>query len=247
MPRKSNTRKTAESTDTPKNVKAKTSTKKDVKDVKKVKKESKKDKKEVTQEDDVSDVEVNIVEDETEGETETETETDSASRKKRVAPTKESVLLGFDDLVTSIEEEITRLRESTTKSKGVKYLRSLGKKVKNLRSQSARVMKQKTRVNRKNNNNSGFLKPVGISQEMAKFTGWDPKELKSRVDVTKYICKYIKDNELQNPADRRQIRADPKLSKLLKYDPKENEPLTYYRLQTHMKPHFIKIDGESKK
>lgn len=161
--------------------------------------------------------------------------------KKRRVPTKESVAAGFDELVSSIDEEITRLRESQSKSKGVKYLRSLGKKVKTLRGQAARVMKQRQRSTRKNNSNSGFLKPVKISGEMAKFTGWDQKELKSRVDVTKYICQYIRENDLQNPSDRRQILADAKLSKLLKYDAdKAKDPLTYYRIQSYIKPHFIK-------
>jgi chromatin remodeling complex protein RSC6 len=169
---------------------------------------------------------------------------DTSEKKKRTIPTKESIIIEFDELVSSIEEEIAKLRESSIKSKGVKYLRSLGKKVKTLRNHSVRVMKQKNRVNRKNNNNSGFLKPVQISEEMAKFTGWNPDDLKSRVDVTKYICKYIKDYDLQNPADRRQIRADPKLAKLLKYDSKKDDPLTYYRLQTYMKPHFIKNDDK---
>jgi len=169
---------------------------------------------------------------------------DTSEKKKRTIPTKESIIIEFDELVSSIEEEIARLRESSTKSKGVKYLRSLGKKVKTLRNHSVRVMKQKNRVNRKNNNNSGFLKPVQISEEMAKFTGWNPEDLKSRVDVTKYICKYIKDHDLQNPVDRRQIRADLKLSKLLKYDSKKDDPLTYYRLQTYMKKHFIKNDDK---
>ena len=74
---------------------------------------------------------------------------------------------------------------------------------------------------------------------MAQFTGWNQKDLKSRVDVTKYICNYIKDNDLQNPSDRRQILADSKLSKLLKYDSKTSDPLTYYKIQTYMKPHFL--------
>ena len=170
------------------------------------------------------------------------------TKRKRSVPTRDTVLEGFDALVTSVDEEITKLRESSTKAKGVKFLRSLNKKVKTLRSQAARVMKQRQRTNRKNNNNSGFLKPVKISREMARFTGWDPKELRSRVDVTKYICKYIKDNDLQNPADRRQIRvlADPKLKKLLGYDAsKDDKPLTYYRLQTYMKKHFIKEEKKS--
>jgi chromatin remodeling complex protein RSC6 len=161
-------------------------------------------------------------------------------KKKRVPPTRDSVLLLIDDLILSVEGEITRLRESAVKCKGVKFLRSLNKRVKSLRSQSARVMKQRKRVTRKNNNNSGFLKPVVISPEMAEFTGWDPEEMKSRVAVTKFICKYIKDNDLQNPDDRRKIVADEKLSNLLNYDKDRDEPLTYYRLQTHMKTHFTK-------
>lgn len=161
--------------------------------------------------------------------------------KSRQVPTKESVVESFDDLVELVEAEINRLREIQNKAKGVKFLRSLNKRIKSLRSQTARVMKQRQRTNRKNNNNSGFLKPVRISNDMAKFTGWDASELRSRVDVTKHICKYIRENELQNPADRRQILADSKLSKLLSYDSKkETEPLTYYRIQSYMKKHFIK-------
>ena len=64
--------------------------------------------------------------------------------------------------------------------------------------------------------------------------------------ITKYICNYIKEHDLQNPKDRRQIKADPKLSKLLNYDSKRDDPLTYYRLQTHMKRHFIKPDEVKK-
>ena len=191
---------------------------------------SKKQKDEPVEEPDVSDVES--------GET---------PKKKRRVPTKESVSEGFDDLVTVIDDEIARLRESPGKAKGVKFLRGLGKSIKVLRGHSVRVMKQKQKTNRKNNTNSGFLKPVQISKDMAKFTGWDSTELKSRVDVTKYICKYIRDNNLQNPADRRQIVADKKLSKLLEYNAdKDDKPLTYYRIQTYMKKHFTNPpkDGE---
>jgi len=170
-----------------------------------------------------------------------ETTVESKSRRQ---PTKESVVEYFDELITSIEDEISRLRETPqNKTKGVKFLRSLGKQLKSLRGQTTRVMKQRVRTNRKNNNNSGFLKPVKISKDMAKFTGWDPEVLRSRVDVTKYVCNYIRENNLQNPTDRRQILADNKLSKLLKYDSKtSSEPLTYYRIQTHLKPHFIKTE-----
>jgi chromatin remodeling complex protein RSC6 len=164
-------------------------------------------------------------------------------KKKRVLLTRDMILSSFDEITNLIDAEITSLRDSQTKTKGVKFLRSLGKKIKTLKNHSARIIKQRNTNNKKvsNNSNSGFLKPVQISKEMAKFTGWDATLLKSRVDVTKFLCNYIKENDLQNPKDRRQILADSKLSKLLKYDSKkETEPLTYFRIQSCLKDHFIK-------
>lgn len=191
-------------------------------------------------------VKKNVVEEEEVVEEEVVSDVESTTQpaNTRRQPTRESVVESFEELVHSIDTEIARLRETPqTKTKGVKFLRSLGKRVKTLRAQTTRVMKQRVRTNRKNNNNSGFLKPVQISKDMAKFTGWDPETLHSRVDVTKYVCNYIRENDLQNPDDRRQILVDNKLSKLLKYDSKnETEPLTYYRIQTHLKPHFVKTD-----
>lgn len=161
------------------------------------------------------------------------------SSRRRTAPTRESVLAEFDELVQSLETEITALRDSTDKNKGVKFLKTVAKRVKTIQANTARVMKQKQPSTRKNNN-SGFLKPVKLSKEMSAFTGMPADGQHSRVDVTKYICGYIKDHNLQNPQDRRQIIADAKLSKLLSYDAKKDEkPLTYYRIQSLLKPHFV--------
>lgn len=160
-------------------------------------------------------------------------------KKRRVQPTRESVLEELDAIIMTIDKEITNKRESETKVKGIKFLRSLRKSIKTSRSHSARVMKTKNRVPRKNNKNSGFRKPVEVSKEMANFAGWNHGELHSRVDVTKFLCDYIKEHDLQNPEDRRQIKPDKKLQTLLRYDPKKSDnPLTYFRLQSLMKPHF---------
>jgi chromatin remodeling complex protein RSC6 len=73
---------------------------------------------------------------------------------------------------------------------------------------------------------------------MADFAGWDPSELKSRVDVTRYLCAYIRENGLQNPDDRRKIVVDNKLKDLLNYGDNESEPLTYPNLQRVIQPLF---------
>ena len=171
--------------------------------------------------------------------------TEESSTDKRKLPTRDSVIQSFDDLIKSIETEMETLREGdSTKNKGIKFLRTLNKRIKILKNQSSRIIKQKRVSTKKStNNNSGFLKPVKISTEMAKFTGWDKDELRSRVDVTKFLCQYIRENNLQNPKDKRQILADSKLQKLLKYDPKkESDPLTYFKLQSSLKPHFVKTE-----
>lgn len=165
----------------------------------------------------------------------------STVRAPRVIPTRETVEQEFLELIASVDEEIGKLKDSATKTKGVKFLRSVNKRLKVLKTHSLRVSKTKN-TTRRNNTNSGFLKPVRISEELAEFTGWDHNELRSRVDVTKFICNYVKENDLQNPEDKRQIRVneDPKLLKLLAYTGADGKPLTYYSLQTHLKPHFIK-------
>jgi chromatin remodeling complex protein RSC6 len=171
----------------------------------------------------------------------------SSEKKKRVVPTRESVVSSFDEVIQMVETEIASLRDSSTKAKGVKFLRSLNKRLKTLKTQVSRIKQRsstKAVSTAISNTNSGFLKPVKISSDMAKFTGWNPDDLKSRVDVTKFLCNYIRENNLQNPSDKRQIVPDAKLSKLIKYDSKkESEPLRYYSLQKFLKPHFMKVEA----
>lgn len=165
-------------------------------------------------------------------------------RKSRTI-TKEDILTMFEDLEVLIDGEIERIRENkVAKGTGVQFLRGLKKRTRLLKNSTNRVMKQKQKTTRKNNN-SGFLKPVLISTEMSKFINWDPKTPTSRVDVTRFLCDYIKTNDLQNPKDKREILADDKLKRLLKYNPNRDPPLTYFRMQTFMKPHFSRLEGEA--
>jgi len=173
---------------------------------------------------------------------------DSTDKKKRTLPTRDSVIASFDELIESIEKEIEVLRDSSNKTKGVKFLRTLGKKLKGLKGQSTRIISKRNPSQRKTgtNTSSGFLKPVTISKDIAKFAGWDVKEKRSRVQVTKSLCEYIREHKLQNEKDKRQILPDNKLCKLLNYDPKTaTQPLTYFHLQSLLKHHFIKDGGDA--
>ena len=164
------------------------------------------------------------------------------SKKEKELANKKNIVDEFDLIINMLNSEIQSSRENSSKTTNVKFLRLVNKHIKSLQTQCVRVMKQKNTSVRQNNN-SGFQKPVKISTELSKFTGWSENELRSRVDVTKYICDYIATNNLQNPEDKRQILPDSKLQKLLGFNPeKTDKPLYYYGIQTYLKnqKHFPK-------
>lgn len=174
------------------------------------------------------------------------TEQVEVGKRQRRTVTKESILDDFDKLLEELDQEVEALRTADTKdakarkTKGVKFMRSVAKRVKSLRNDSSRVMRTRKQSTRPKNTSSGFMKPVQISEEMATFTGWEPDVPRSRVDVTKYLCQYIRENNLQNPEDRRIIRPDNQLKTLLKLQNSDSEknPLTYYSLQKSIQHHF---------
>jgi chromatin remodeling complex protein RSC6 len=88
---------------------------------------------------------------------------------------------------------------------------------------------------------SGFAKEGPVSDEMRKFLGMKKDDLISRTDVTKRIHEYCKSKNLQNPSDKRQIKPDASLRKLLKMN--KDDDLTFFNLQKYMKVHFPNKEG----
>ena len=94
--------------------------------------------------------------------------------------------------------------------------------------------------------NSGFMRPVKISDELASFLGKATGTVMGRQDANDEIRKYVSTHNLKETekGKGRNINPDAKLSALLKLP--ANEQLTYFNLQKYMKPHFIKIvDAET--
>lgn len=192
------------------------------------------------------DVPVESVEQTAESAESAEESTQSSTEKRsRKVVNQETLRSDLEQLKQQVEDEIQRLRSSEQKNKGVKFLKNVNRSLKVLHSDLNKVLKSKVKTVRSKNTSSGFMKPVKISSEMALFTSWDSSNLYSRVDVTKFLCKYIKDNTLQNPEDRRQILCDEKLASLLKIDTANSAPLTYPGLQQHIQQHFIPLSEET--
>ena len=88
---------------------------------------------------------------------------------------------------------------------------------------------------------AGFAKPTLLSEELCTFLNVPADQMIARTDVTKMLTEYIKKHDLQNPENRREIRMDTALQKLL--NPPDGVVVTFFTLQTYMKPHFLKADA----
>ena len=90
--------------------------------------------------------------------------------------------------------------------------------------------------------NSGFMRPVKISDELASFLGKTVGTVMGRQDANDEIRQYVALHNLKETekGKGRNINPDAKLSSLLKLP--AGEQLTYFNLQKYMKPHFIRIE-----
>lgn len=86
---------------------------------------------------------------------------------------------------------------------------------------------------------TGFAKPSLISEALCKFLNKPNGTKMARTEVTIKLNRYIKVHNLQNPANKKEIKADSALTKLLNL--KKDDDLNYFSLQKYLKDHFIKI------
>jgi chromatin remodeling complex protein RSC6 len=167
--------------------------------------------------------------------------TPGGTRKRREVNA-ETIDAAFSELCEYIEGEIARQKEIPKDNKHVgnlKFLKSSLKKTRTVQRDVRRVVHKK-RATRVGNNNSGFMKETTITDEMADFLNVEHGTKMSRVECTKKLHSYIKEHDLQNPENRREIRPDSALAKLLRFNKKEHGPLMYYIMQKLIQQHFIK-------
>lgn len=157
-----------------------------------------------------------------------EPEEEKKERKPRRVVTREN-----------INENLDKIIESTSSLEG-KAAKSILKELKVLKNDLKKVMKKKGGEKKRGVTNSGFFKEVKITEDLAKFMACKPDELKSRVDVTRFICKYVKDKELQDQDNKKIIVPDEPLKKLLKHDAKTDGALTFPSVQKLIQKHFVK-------
>lgn len=150
-------------------------------------------------------------------------------------PTKEDIQKQFDELFKIYTDELKSRKQPTQDVSLINYLTKL-------KNNTFKVLKIKTRnVDTTNKNTSGFMKPVNVSDELRNFIKLEGDEPITRVLITKKLCQYIKDNNLQKKSDRREILPDDALVKLFGIKPNEDEKLTYYSMQKRVQSHIFKV------
>lgn len=123
-------------------------------------------------------------------------------------------------------------------------MKALTKDVNKLRASKMTTKKTKRVTNPDTPRKPGALeKPVPITDELADFLGLTKGEMYSRQSVTQGIYKFVKENDIQNPENRRYILLDSEAGQKLKVllrDP--DQPLTFFNIQRYLKVHYPKPD-----
>ncbi|MCO5592747.1 hypothetical protein L7F22_046750 [Adiantum nelumboides] len=80
----------------------------------------------------------------------------------------------------------------------------------------------------------GFTAPLQLSEALIEFLGTGESEL-SRAEVVKRMWAYIKENNMQDPSDKRQVLCDSNFKKLFGCD-----SFVGFTIAKHLVPHFLK-------
>jgi chromatin remodeling complex protein RSC6 len=148
--------------------------------------------------------------------------------KKSNVKTIEEITLQFDNILSTL---VSFKNQITMAQQQIKQLERDVKK--NMKVYAKEINKNK---NKKIKKPSGFASPTKVSNDLCEFMNKPVGSQIARTEVTQYIAKYIKDQQLQNKDNKRIIRPDAKLKSLL--DPPQNTNVTYFNLQTLMNKHF---------
>lgn len=135
-------------------------------------------------------------------------------------------MISFDNLLVTLKQfkkDINKLNNDV-----IKLRNKNEKRMKKLQKKNASKRKRKP---------SGFAKPLSVTDDLCLFMGKNSGTKIARTEVTQYLIKYIKDNNLQNDENKKTIIPDKKLKNLLKL--KKKDELTYFNLQKYMNVHYI--------
>jgi upstream activation factor subunit UAF30 len=143
----------------------------------------------------------------------------------------------------NMEKMVASLNEVNAQINDMKELFSLlEKKAKKLSHAVDMVIKKEQKTGskvKKERKPCGFAVSSKVTPEMCDFMGRKEGELISRIEITKYLNKYIKEKDLENPENRQNIVPDENLWKILGEEAR-NEKITHFTIQKYLNKHFLK-------
>ena len=140
----------------------------------------------------------------------------------------------FEDFQIIFNSLNTFKTQISTMYSQIKILeKNVKKQLKNL---NKKVLKNEIKSSNKKKQLSGFAKPSKVSKELCEFMNKKEGTEIARTEVTRALVSYIKENNLENSANKKIISPDEKLKNLLGIN---QEELTYFTIQKYMNQHFI--------
>ena len=145
--------------------------------------------------------------------------------------------LDMDALITRVSDRADAFRRELALIIGdLKVLRRAAKRVDKTR-------KRRPVSDDPNRKLSGFARPSELSDELCAFLGVERSTQMARTNVTRLVCKYIKDNNLNSEGNRRSIDFTKPAAAALKdlLQPESGAVVTYFNLQRYLKPHIVSV------
>ena len=152
-------------------------------------------------------------------------------------PVADPEALDMDALIMRVSERTESLRRELALVLGdLKVLRRAAKRV-------DRTRKKRPVNDDPNRKPSGFARPSELSDELCDFLTVTRGTHMARTDVTRLVCKYIKDNTLNSEGNRRSIDFTKPGASALKQllDPESGAVVTYFNLQRYLKKHIMSL------
>ena len=156
----------------------------------------------------------------------------------------ENVVVVPEDPMTARLSTVTELLKtlSDTSKALTNEMKVLTKEVNKLKAEVGKKKKNKAPVDPNAPKKvTAITRPVKILPELSEFIGKPVGELVPRQEVTKLMNLYVKEHDLQNPENRREIifvgEPGEKLKKLLR-DP--DQPVTFFNIHRYLSPYFVK-------
>ena len=143
----------------------------------------------------------------------------------------------------------------------VKDMKTMSTELKNSKKRYLKIVKTLSKTKKRKTSStqdesskkepSGFISPIEIPANLAGLMKVTHKMMLPRTVVTKHIISFIKENHLESKTNGRNFDlTDPSNSNasMLKklFNIERGDEVTYFNLQSYLKPHFIPLPKKSK-